>query len=91
MHSKHAQTRNQQRGIPPVVHEWLTRFGAEQYDGHGGIKVFFSKGSKKQMEKELGKSFVHKNERYLNIFRVESSDNSNIITCGHRTRRINKS
>lgn len=90
MQSEHARVRNQQRGIPPVVHEWLTRFGSEHYDGHGGIKVFFSKDSKKRMEKELGKSFVHKNEQYLQIYRIESSHDGQIITCGHLTKRMKR-
>ena len=90
MLSKHAQDRNQQRCIPPIVHEWLTRYGTEQYDGHGGCKVFFTKSGIKQMEVELGKHFVRENKKYLNVYRVESSRESKVVTCGHRTKRFRR-
>ena len=33
----HAAIRSQQRGIPPLVMQWLDQFGEECYDGHGAI------------------------------------------------------
>ena len=44
--SNHAAERTQQRCIPPVVQRWLDEFGEERYDGHGAIKVYFSRRSK---------------------------------------------
>lgn len=88
MLSKHAEIRNQQRCIPPIVHEWLTRFGTEQYDGHGASKIFFTKPSIREMEATLGKHFVRENRKYLNVYRVESTYDGTIITCGRKTRRF---
>jgi hypothetical protein len=38
----HAAIRAQQRGIPPLIRDWLFQFGEEQHDGHGAIRRFFS-------------------------------------------------
>lgn len=88
MLSRHAHHRNQQRCIPPIVHEWLTRYGTEQYDKHGGLRVFFTKPGIRQMEAELGKHFVRENKKYLNVYRVESASDGVVITCGRKTKRF---
>lgn len=90
MYSKHCQHRNQQRCIPPIVHEWLSEYGEEKYDGHGGIVRYFSSRSKREMERDLGRHFVRENKKYLNIYRVESSENGRDITAGRRIKRINR-
>ncbi len=88
MFSHHAQHRNQQRCIPPIVHDWLSEFGIEKFDGHGGVRVYFSGESIKRMERELGRHFVRENRKYLNAYRVESSSDGTVITCGRKTKRI---
>ena len=88
MFSKHCQHRNQQRCIPPVVHIWLSEYGDEQHDGHGGIKIYFSSRSKKEMERCLGRHFVRENKKYLNAYRVESSSDGMVITSGWITRKF---
>lgn len=82
MFTKHANIRNQQRCIPPIIHDWLSEYGEESYDNHGGIKVYFSNRSKKLMEKQLGKHFIRENQKYLKAYRVESSSDGCIITVG---------
>ena len=49
----HAAIRSQQRGIPPLVMQWLDQFGEECYDGHGAIIRFFSQTSRREMEVSL--------------------------------------
>ena len=88
MFSEHARQRNQQRCIPLIVHDWLSQFGSEQYDHRGGIKVYFSKSSRKRMERVIGKQFVRQNSHYLNAYRVESSRDGSVITAGYLTKRI---
>ncbi|MDP6652334.1 MAG: hypothetical protein QGF90_09550 [Gammaproteobacteria bacterium] len=39
MNTTHAAIRAQQRCIPPLVDQWLSQFGEEEYDGHGGTQV----------------------------------------------------
>lgn len=43
--SLHTLQTVQHRAIPPAVDQWLDQFGDEAYDGHGGLRVFFSKVS----------------------------------------------
>ena len=86
--SNHCQVRNQQRCIPPIVHEWLSEYGIEAHDGHGGIRISFTHESIRRMEKELGRHFVRENRKYLNVYRVESTRDGCIITTGWRTRRM---
>jgi len=40
------------------------------------------------MKRELGRHFVRENKKYLNIYRVESSDDGRDITVGIRLKRI---
>lgn len=89
--TKHCRTRNQQRCLPPVVHHWLTEFGEEQYDGHGGVRIYFSHRSIRSMERVLGRHFVRQNQKYLNAYRIEGSRDGGLITSGWRTNRLNKS
>ena len=88
MFTKHAKIRNQQRCIPPIIHDWLDQYGDEIFDGHGYIKVFFSKKSIKIMAKEFGSNFVQSNRKYLNLYRIEASSTGLVITNGWKTKRI---
>ena len=90
MNTYHAEARAQQRGIPPLVVQWLDQFGEEEYDGHGGILRFFSHASRRALEREVGRAPVRKLHEYLDIYKVESSYDGSVITIGHRTRRINR-
>ena len=85
--SKHAQVRAQQRAIPPIVDRLLDEFGEERYDGRGGIQVFFSRRSIRKMEQALGHRPVTLLNRYLNAYKVESTDGTT-ITKGWSTERL---
>lgn len=86
--SSHARTRAQQRCIPPLIDEWLDRFGSEQFDGRGGVVKYFSRTSIRVMERSLGRSPVRKMAEFLHAYKVESSHDGTTITYGHRTKRI---
>lgn len=86
--SIHYKQRLSQRCIPPVVDLWLNRFGKEEFDGHGGVRVYFNHQSVKKMEREFGRHFVRENAKYLNAYKVESSRDGCAITSGWLTKRI---
>ncbi|MBK7080421.1 MAG: hypothetical protein IPH55_06585 [Betaproteobacteria bacterium] len=86
--SVHAKVRAQQRGIPPLIDRWLDEFGEEDYDGRGGVRIFFSRRSAKAMERTLGRAPVRRMTEYLRVYKVESSHDGQVITVGHRTGRI---
>jgi hypothetical protein len=86
----HATKRAQQRGIPPLVCQWLDEFGEERYDGHGGVIKYFSHTSIRAMERKFGSAPVRKLAGYFNAYKVECSHDGHVITIGHRTRRIHQ-
>ena len=89
MQTKHSAKRAQQRAIPPFVDRLLEEFGEELHDGNGAIRLFFSHRSVRKMEQALGHQPVAMFKRYLNAFKVETTDGAT-ITRGWRTNRINR-
>jgi hypothetical protein len=88
--TKHALIRAQQRGIPPLVDQWLDEFGEEHHDGHGCVRRYFSHRSVRQMEQALGRQPVCLFKRYLHAYKVERSADGATITIGWLTRRIQR-
>ncbi|TDM05051.1 MAG: hypothetical protein C4K60_20205 [Ideonella sp. MAG2] len=89
--SLHASIRGQQRAIPPFVDFLLDSFGEELHDGRGGIRVFFSHKSVRQMERAFGHQPVALFKRYFGAYKVESTDNGCVITRGWRTGKMLRS
>lgn len=89
-YTKHAKQRAQQRCIPPLIDEWLERFGEENYDGHGGIRRYFSHRSVRAMQREFGREPVRRMSDYLNVYKVESTRDGGTITIGYRNKRLNR-
>ena len=85
--TKHAASRAQQRAVPPLIFDWLNRYGEEAYDGHGGIHRFFSKRSRRMMERDFGRMPVRRLAEFLGTYLVESVDDGQVITVGHLTGR----
>lgn len=89
MQTNHAAVRAHQRAIPPFVDRLLDEFGEESHDGRGAICIFFSHRSVRRMEQALGHQPVAMFRRYLNAYKVETTDGVT-ITKGWRTARINR-
>lgn len=89
-YSQHARVRAQQRGIPPLVTNWLLDYGEEQYDGHGAVIRYFSSVSVRRLERDIGQMPVRRMAEYLRCYLVQSSGNGAVITVGKRygNRRI---
>ncbi len=87
MHTRHAEVRAQQRGIPPLVDQLLDLYGQESHDGHGGIVLYLNKMSIRNMERDMGSRPVARLAEWLNAYKVQNSD-GNTITIGHRNQRI---
>jgi hypothetical protein len=85
----HAAIRSQQRAVPPLILQWLDQYGEEQYDGHGAIIRYFSRSSRRAMERDFGSNPVRKMSEFLNIYKVETQEGA-VITAGHLTKRIKR-
>lgn len=87
--TKHAAVRAQQRCLPPMIDELLDRYGEEEYDGHGHVIKFFSKTSRRNVERDWGKRPVACISQWLDAYKVSSTDGI-AITFGHRYHRIRR-
>jgi hypothetical protein len=83
----HAEKRSQQRGIPPLIIEWLEEFGEQVYDHHGAVILHFTNKSRRKLEKAVGHEVVRRLSEWLDSYAVQSL-NGNLITVGHRYQRI---
>lgn len=87
--TKHASIRLRQRGIPPVILEWLLEYGIPQYDHCRGMVFSFDARSRKSLRSMLNTKAFARHSRHLNCFVVMGTDGE-IITVGHRTRKFRR-
>jgi hypothetical protein len=84
----HAETRSQQRSIPPFVVNLLRDYGASVH--HQGAEVLFAdKLARKRIRHDVGKRIYPTIEPYLDAYVVDSNDR-NTITVGWRTGRLKR-
>lgn len=84
MKTVHATIRAQQRGVPPLIEDWLLDYGAEQFDGHGGVVRYFSNECIRKMERYIGKAPLKQMSEYLRCYLVQDSSDGTVITVGKR-------
>ena len=87
MLSRHAQQRSQQRAIPPSVIEILWDYGVVENCKRGLELLYLDKDGRTAAMKQMKKIGMLQSEQFLNAYLLESSD-GNIVTVGHRTKRI---
>ena len=90
MNTKHATIRAQQRGIPPLIQNWLLDYGEENYDGRGAMTRFFTSNSIRKMERDFGREPVRRMSEFLRCYLIEGEDGT-VIMVGkrHPNSRIN--
>src|SRR5881394_2553418 len=86
--TKHAHSRMQQRAIPPLIETWLDEFGEQEYDGHGGVRIFFSRQSIRRLERAVGRLPVRRLSHLLDTYRIESSRDGSTVTYARKTGRM---
>ncbi len=84
MKTVHATIRAQQRGVPPLIEDWLLDYGAEQFDGHGGVVRYFSNACIRKMERDMGRAPLKQMSEYLRCYLVQDSSDGTVITVGKR-------
>jgi len=90
MQTKHAKVRAQQRGIPPLIGQWLDDYGDDEYTGTGGLIRFFSRQSIRKMEHDVGHEPVRRFSDYLHAYKVIDARDGHVITIGFRTKHIRR-
>lgn len=84
--TRHAHIRCQQRGIPPLIINWLLTYGATRPDGCGGTVYFFDGNSRRQLEGDCGRQIVSRLSDYLGTYAIVIDER--VITTGHRYKPI---
>lgn len=87
--TKHAEARCAERGIPPLIIDWLKRFGTHEHDKRGCCVVWFDKRSRRMLERAVGRQIVECLQPLLDAYAVVSSSGE-IVTLGWRSKRITR-
>ena len=80
--TRHAQARLQQRAIPPLIIDWLCRYGSRLKGVNGTTVCFFDKQSRRYLAAEVGQVVVRRLADMMDAYLVLSGDC--IVTVGHR-------
>ena len=80
--TKHAQTRSQQRAIPPLIIEWLCKYGCRLKGMNGTTVCFFDRESRRCLASEVGHVVVRRLSDMMDTYLVLSGNS--IVTLGHR-------
>jgi hypothetical protein len=86
--TRHAQARLQQRAIPPLIIDWLYRYGSRFKGVNGTTICFFDKQSRRYLASEVGHIVVRRLADMMDAYLVLSNDC--IITIGHRYKPLRK-
>jgi hypothetical protein len=87
--TRHASARLQQRGIPPGVVNELLDFGQEVHDHRGSSIFYFDRQARERLRRACGDVAYRRLESHLNAYAVIGRQGQ-IVTVGHRTRRVNR-
>ncbi len=85
--SQHAKIRMQQRGIPPLIIDWLAAYGEIDHQGGGSELFYFTKKARNAITRDLGKRALRGYSKCLNAYMVVCNGGT-IATVGHRYQRI---
>ena len=85
--SHHARVRMQQRGIRADALEALLDFGRESFDHHGCVVLYFDKAARRRFARAAPDA--KDLERLARCYAV-LAPGGEVITVGHRERRINR-
>ena len=83
--SGHASSRVQQRAIPPIVIEWLMRFGTQRWS-RGASVYEFDKNSRRRLRRHIGQRLFASVEHWLDAYTVVG-DGRRVVTVGWRQER----
>jgi TPP-dependent pyruvate/acetoin dehydrogenase alpha subunit len=86
--TKHAQARMQQRNIPPLMIDLLYRYGREQSQDGATLLYLDKKGREHARDALL--DITRRFDKLGGTYLVEGSDSGDLVTIGHRRRRIRR-
>lgn len=87
--SNHAVAQMRHRAISETTVDYLIEWGRKAYDHRGGIVRYFDKASRSQLLRHIGEDRAKELKNQLDAYLVVSTAGQ-IITVGHRYKRINR-
>lgn len=88
-YTHHAAERMQQRSIPPIIVEFLERFGSSMRSG-GADRLFFDKAACRRLRAHLGgERGLKPISKWLNAY-IVISDDGQLITAARQTGRFRR-
>jgi hypothetical protein len=84
--TQHAIARSQQRAIPPLIIDWLCKYGTRIKGMNGTTICVFDKPSRRLLASEVGQTVVRRLADWLDAYLVLSGES--VITVGHRYRPL---
>ena len=87
--SNHAVAQMQQRAISETMVDYLNEWGRKAYDHKGAVIRYFDKASRSDLLRHVGENQAKELESQLDAYVVVSTSGQ-IITVGHRYKRINR-
>ena len=85
-YTNHAKVRTQQRGIPPLIVDFIYRYG-QAVRSNGADVYCLNKLSRKKLKQDIG-SIVYRRIRDLLDTYIVVSDSGYLITAAKRYKRI---
>ena len=79
----------QQRGVPPLIVEWLVEYGATLYDYQGDRILYFDKDSRRRIRHDKGSLAVRRFHELFDSYAVVAKDGT-VITVGHAYRKFKR-
>ena len=86
--TNHAVARMQQRAIFPEIVDFLLEYGRCEHHQRGALLYYLDKRGRQRLEKIAGKETYRRLEHALDAYAIVS-DNGELVTVGHRHKRIN--
>lgn len=83
---KHAMARQQQRTIPPLIIDWLCKFGCRITGMNGTTVIYFDKESRRALRSEAGHVVIRRLSDMMDAYLVMTDER--IITTGHRFKAL---
>ena len=80
--SEHVTTRPRQRAIPPLIIDWLCRYGCRLQGMNGTTICFFDLESRRSLAAEVGQVIVRRLADMMDAYVVLSGDS--VVSVGHR-------
>ena|SRR5687767_260837 len=87
--TRHASSRMQQRGITSAALDCLLDYGREAHDHRGAVTVYFDKAARRRLARDADAKTRKGIAQLARLYAVLGGDGE-VVTVGHRFRRINR-